>query len=443
LKKLIEIQNASVRLDNTIVLEDIDWQIFKGESWILYGSNGSGKTTLINLLLGKLPNFKGRVYNHLSTKETIEYIGFEEHQKLIKQELMIAESSYFAGNLDFDKNKLSNLSTGESRKYLIKKAVEQNPALLILDEPYDGLDTESRKQLKIFIENCIQAGANIVLVSHRFEEFPDNISKFLILSNGRILKKYENIKSQAVIKRLIKKISKVNKSINNIEFIYENFEDYTGKYVIEMDKVNIRYGEKVIFKDFSWKVKNGENWVITGPNGSGKSTLTKLITGDIPQAYSNFIEILGKRLGDNTNLWELKKNLGIVSPELQLNYLSNSSVIDVIASGIFDSVGLYRNISAKETKKIIKLSEALDMAHLLERPFKLLSNGQRRIVLIARALIKPPKILILDEPTAGLDAINRLKIMQIIENITKTQTSVVMITHYSKEIPSGFKFLSL
>lgn len=451
---LFDLQNVSVRLSDSIVLQDIDWQIESGKSWIVMGANGSGKSTLAKLLLGKLPNFKGRVYNNLLHND-IAYVGFEHHQSIIKQELITQESNYFAGKEESvianpvqqstqcveiqnsardgkGKQSFTTLSAGESRKELIERAFQKNPKLLILDEPFDGLDINSRVSLKEYLEKLIK-NVTLILITHREDEFIKGINNFLVLEEGRIKNKLENASSIPVT---IDKSYIKNKS-------FPKPDRSNRRIIINMKAVNVRYGNKIVFRDFSWKVRQGENWLITGPNGSGKSTLLKLITGDIPQVYANEIKILGKKLGKNINLWDLKSKIGIVSPEIQLNYLSNLTGFEVVISGLFDSIGLYKTATRRDKLKVSRLAREMGIEDLIEKDYLKLSNGQKRLILIARALIKSPKIVIMDEPTTSLDPANRQKVLNLILSLANSNTTLLLVSHYPSEELDFFKKLNL
>src|SRR5688572_13384763 len=117
-----------------------------------------------------------------------------------------------------------------------------------------------------------------------------------------------------------------------------------------MKKVSVQYGDKIILDEVNWKVMKGERWLLSGPNGAGKSTLLSLITADNPKAYANSIFLFGKKRGSGESIWDIKKKIGFISPELHLFFDQGTSCFDVIASGLFDTIGLFRQLSAAQQR---------------------------------------------------------------------------------------------
>jgi molybdate transport system ATP-binding protein len=184
-------------------------------------------------------------------------------------------------------------------------------------------------------------------------------------------------------------------------------------------------------------VKSGENWVILGPNGCGKTTLLNLVTGDNPQAYANKIYLFGRRRGTGESIWDIKHRTGIVSSEFHIGYRKPLTAFEVVLSGFFDSVGLYRNFSAEQKEIAEHWLDVFGIADKAERIFNQLSFGEQRMMLLARSLVKMPPILILDEPCQGLDRINRARILDAIEVVgSHSRTNIIYVTHYSDEIPT-------
>ena len=204
-----------------------------------------------------------------------------------------------------------------------------------------------------------------------------------------------------------------------------------------MKNVTIRYEGTTVLEDVSWTVKTGENWAILGPNGCGKTTLLNLITGDHPQAYANEIYLFGKRRGSGESIWEIKRRTGLISSELQIRYRKPITAFEVVLSGFFDSVGLYRDYTTEQKETAEHWMEILGIADKSDRVFNHLSYGEQRMQLLARAMVKIPQILILDEPCQGLDRTNRRRILDAIEVVGhQSETNIIYVTHYPHEIPS-------
>jgi molybdate transport system ATP-binding protein len=202
-----------------------------------------------------------------------------------------------------------------------------------------------------------------------------------------------------------------------------------------MRSVRVAYGEAVILNGLSWSIRRGENWAVVGPNGSGKSTLLGLITGDNLQVYANEVYLFGKKRGEGESIWTIRQKIGVVSPELQLLYRKPASVREVVLSGFFDSIGLYRRPDMSHEKLADGWLNILDMKKEADCPFSHLSYGEKRLALIARAMVKSPELLILDEPCQGLDGTNRKRVLALMERIGEgTETNLIYVTHHEEEL---------
>ena len=444
--QVIKLKNITARVFDQFILKNTSWELRKNENWLIIGPNGSGKSSFIRVLSGDIPVVRGSVNYAIDPKSDIAVVSFENLRALLKKEEIKEDSRFFSGddskttvtdilgsknsndqfiklfNLEALLNKsILDLSTGERRKVLITKALLKKPKLLILDEPFEGLDLKSKKSLKTTIESVINKKVQVILVTHRFDEVPDNIKNVLPIKNLQIkepfLKKDLNTK---YFENLYKK--KLNFNTLN------EAQPKKIKTLVKMDRINIRYDDKCIFENLSWEMKSDENWRISGPNGSGKSTLLSLISADNLLAYSNNIYLFGQKRGSGETIFDIKKKIGIVTPNLQLKYTKKISVLDVVLSGFFDSIGLYQKATQEQIQystKILKNTE-IDSS----KRFDHLSYGEQRVILILRAIIKTPEILILDEPCQGLDPFNQKRILDICDQIAiNTNTRILFVSH--------------
>lgn len=202
-----------------------------------------------------------------------------------------------------------------------------------------------------------------------------------------------------------------------------------------MSNVAVRYNEKIIFEQVNWNVQKGDKWQVKGANGSGKSTLLSLINGDNPQAYANEIFLFDKKRGTGESIWDIKQKIGYVSPELHWYFDKSISVFETIASGFFDTMGLYRRLSEEQEMHIAKW---LAVFNLSEQAFTLLSHlpvSRQRLVMLIRALIKNPALLILDEPCQGLDDQQTTDFVYLIDHFCQDKT-LIYVSHYDHEVPS-------
>jgi molybdate transport system ATP-binding protein len=206
---------------------------------------------------------------------------------------------------------------------------------------------------------------------------------------------------------------------------------------VKMVNTTIRYGEATILKNINWEVRKGERWHVSGPNGAGKSTLLSLITADNPQAYANEIWLFGRRRGTGETIWDIKKKIGFVSPELHLYFDSGASCFEVVASGLFDTIGLFRPLTPEQEEMTLLWMQLLGLQELRGKRLLQLSTGQQRMLLLARALIKNPPMLILDEPCQGLDDGQTARFRALITALCLAfDKTLLYVSHYRQELPS-------
>ena len=314
------------------------------------------------------------------------------------------------------------LSSGELRKFQLTKTLFSNPQLLIMDNPFIGLDAETRDQLRDLLKQLAEErDMEIMLVMSKTDDIPDYVTDIKYFSEP------EEIPAHVLPKEKCEAILSLPYTDN----------DYDCQHVIDMKKVTIRYGERTILKDLDWTVKNGERWALSGQNGSGKSTLLSLVCADNPQSYACDITLFDRPRGSGESIWDIKKHIGYVSPEMHRSYKRNLPAIRIVASGLMDSIGLYAVPNAQDYDKCRWWLDMFGIGHLADKPFLQLSSGEQRLVLLARAFVKDPQLLILDEPLHGLDLWNRRLTKDIIETFCQRRgKTMIMVTHYQEELPN-------
>jgi len=352
---LLSLNNVSNRLWDKQILKDISWSTEFGQSWAILGPNGAGKSTLIKVVLGQIP-YCGTIKRHQEIEDfgKIAHVSLEQQKILIAREEKKDRYEEYSGNEEHfltgqevldpegkhpesllkiaEQLGLSSLlgkplryfSNGETRKTLIGKALLSEPKLLILDEPFEGLDTESVLWLKGTLSDLIKTGLAVWLVSHRFEELVPEITHVLCLKSGESFA--QGLRSQVLITEVMEGLyekadhketnlktnensTEINENLIQTDFFESVPEKDIKHSLIRMKNVNVQYGEKVVLKNFYWSVEQGENWKIVGPNGSGKSTLLSLICGDNLQAYANELYLFGRRPGTCVSLWDIKQKI--------------------------------------------------------------------------------------------------------------------------------------
>ena len=490
---LITLDKISVRLYDALYLQNITWQIKTDEQWAIVGPNGSGKTTLAKALFGGVPVVRGSVIHHFppakgnrssSGRHSVGYVSPELFRELFEREELEAGFRDFSGRIheittareviarglkksDYPEKEMQErlqrlanktgignildrdicgLSTGELCKVLIAKSLMDDPELLILDEPFNGLDDSSRKVFAENLDRLIQGGMNVVLITHRFEEILPRMTHILYVKNGKIRAagNKEDVLRFAARKNngqdglgsLLSAEGYISPASGKEDVQKsDNLSPETGDVLIDMRDVTVRYGDTVVLDAFNWRVRDGQNWAILGENGAGKSTVLKVLLGDNLQSYSNDVRIFGRKKGDGVSIWEIKKQIGVVSTEFQAKYRKEVQAFDVVCSGFHDSIGLYRSCSEDQKKTAMHWMKTLGIEKLRGNSFDRLSYGQRKLTLIARAMVKSPLLLFLDEPCDGLDRANRDKILEIIEYIGRnTRTNLIYVTHHEDEM---------
>ena len=314
------------------------------------------------------------------------------------------------------------LSSGELRKFQLTKTLFADPQLLIMDNPFIGLDAETRDQLKaLLLQLAEERNIEIMLVMSKTDDIPDYVTDIKYFTEP------EEIPAHVLPEAKREAILSLPYTDN----------DYDCQHVIDMKKVTIRYGERTILKDLDWTVMNGERWALSGQNGSGKSTLLSLVCADNPQSYACDITLFDRPRGSGESIWDIKKHIGYVSPEMHRSYKRNLPAIRIVASGLMDSIGLYAVPNPQDYDKCRWWLDMFGIGQLADKPFLQLSSGEQRLVLLARAFVKDPQLLILDEPLHGLDLWNRRLTKDIIETFCQRRgKTLVMVTHYQEELPN-------
>ena len=482
MQKIIKIENGVTRmpawrLDTPVNIETLD-----GEQIAIVGKNGSGKTMLVSIITGVHPLLNQEpIYDFSPSKkklisENIKYVAFKDSygcdndrsyylqqrwnqmeidestpivgKELEKAFLQAGEDTPERRKLQRDIYELFHmehlldkyiilLSSGELRKFKLATTLFAEPRVLILDNPFIGLDSDTREQLKELLKTITShKKIQIILVLSKSDDIPEFITHIIEVKDKIVLPKKtreEYMDSRPPFPTQVLSQEKIQAIL---QLPYKE-KEYHSEEVVKMNKVCIRYGKRTILKDLDWTVKNGENWALSGQNGAGKSTLLSLVCADNPQSYACDIALFGNPRGSGETIWDIKKHIGYVSPELHRAYQRDMPAIRIVASGLMDSVGLY--VKPRENQyEICKFwLNVFGLEGLEDTSFLKLSSGEQRLVLLARAFVKDPELLILDEPLHGLDNINRRLVKDVIETFCKRKNkTMIMVTHYKEELPN-------
>jgi molybdate transport system ATP-binding protein len=469
---LVCLRSASLRVRDRIILEGISWELRRGEHWAVVGPNGAGKSTLVRALTGEVAVVRGEIHppEPLRLRQQAAFLSFETQRRLIAREERLDEHQYFSGRLDggsrvedlirlprpgaktrpWDiierfqiapllERRIRELSSGEMRRFQIALALSASPRLLILDEPYEGLDPGYRAELSRIINELMDRERAVVLVTHRPSEIPPNATHVIGVKAGVVVfqGRREEVLERQWMDRLYASPTFPARPLPAAAAPQARSGDPPGGVLIDLRNVTVRHRGVPVFENLSWRVRAGEHWAVVGPNGSGKTTLLGLIVGDHPQAYANTVRVFGKRRGGGGSIRELKEGIGLISAELHVRYRKAVTALEVVISGYFDSVGLYRRPLAEQRASAGAWMNSLGIQRLAGKRFNHLSHGEQRMVLLARAMVKPPRLLVLDEPCQGLDAGNRRLILQAVDRIAATGfTTLLFVSHHPEEIPA-------
>jgi molybdate transport system ATP-binding protein len=317
----------------------------------------------------------------------------------------------------------------------------QSPELLILDDPFSGLDNASRARLRQTIEELFSHETlHILLLTSRADEILNGITHLLCVEQRKIMAQGEKntlIKTDFVKQLTLLPPAHIQSSCIHFPSPSQEPPTPTGP-IVEMKKLSVRYGDVDVLRQVDWTMNPGEHWAILGHNGAGKSTLLSMVLADNPQAYANHVRIFGMQRGSGESIWDIKQHIGWVSPELLMYYHRNASCHAVVCSGFFDSIGLYRRYSNEQSDSAAAWMTALGLESLQNRPLSTVSAGEQRMVLLARALVKNPRLLVLDEPCQGLDAGHRTHILDLLDQVCRQGLVCVMyVTHHFDEMPQA------
>ncbi|WP_031530460.1 ATP-binding cassette domain-containing protein [Dyadobacter crusticola] len=480
---VVSLQNVSVRKYDTEVLSAINWNIESGENLAIIGPNGAGKTILLEVIAGKWPVLSGKISYGWSEplRETVELAsndysfnrivnaGAEYYQQrfhayeaeraptlravltdqlrpvgtIDEKSVQLKPSSISDEELQRVAELLSlthlldhpfvTLSNGETRRMLLAKSLLKKPKLLLLDNAFSGLDVHSREVLRNALTQLSQQGVSIIMATTA-TEIPPCITHVLELQGGKIVAKtpaadfHVNTSGQSQPKPTIESLA---------AFGSPAFTDF--QHAFDLRNIRVKYGSDLILDNVSWKVAKGEKWALSGANGSGKSTLLSIITADNPQRFANDFDLFDKKRGGaGASIWDIKQKIGHVSPELHLYFPRNTTVFKTIASGFFDATGVFfKKLTELQIQRVHQVAELLHVGQLVEKDFSQLSKGQQRMVLLARALVKNPPLLILDEPCQGLDSEAIEYFKSVVDAVCDTpDRTLIYVSHYTHEIPS-------
>ncbi len=460
---IVELHGVSLSMDGRTAFPRTTWAVMPGAHWAIVGPNGSGKSALARALTGDADVLEGRILHPqvfggeavdpLSTNGFITYLSFKDQAGLVGR-----YSSYMQGRYESIEGddapraaelldlkdpvvskaveglglsslldrRIVHLSNGEMRKLLLARAICRAPRLLILEEPFMGLDARSREELSGFLERAEAMGVTLVTVTSRIKDVPRLVDNVLLVKDGKITARGR--REDVAAADSVRPDTPGRIALPDSRHL---------RPIVQLRDVTVIYDGVRVLDGVTWTMGRGECWALAGPTGAGKTTLLSLILGDNPQAYANDVRVFGHKRGDGTSIWDLKRKLGHVSPEMQIHFFTDADVLRVICSGFSEGINFLERRTAGQISRARSLAKSLGLGGMLEERYDSLSEGHKRLVLIARAFVRHPGLVVLDEPCLGLDDAHREAVRGAVDTLcTGGAHSLIFVTHDPEDIPS-------
>ncbi len=453
------VSNLSLQLQGQPLLRDISFTLPINGHLAITGASGSGKTTLAKAIAGKI-FFQGSItfgdkkphivfveqHYHFKNTSNTSYFYYQQRYNSFESDMTITVADELRkvctaeANIDSLLTRLQlqhrkdapllHLSSGEHKRFQLVNAFLQEADVFVIDSPFIGLDVNSRQQLHAIINEKAAAGKTIVVIAD-VHQLPACITHVVFLQNGglALFEEKQQFLSNTIhtlqLPEVLQQEMPFKQAVVNFDI------------AIKMENVQVAYQQNIIINNINWQVNNGEKWLLKGANGAGKSTLLSLVTGDHPQAYANKIILFDKKRGSGETIWDIKRKIGYVSPELQWYFDTNLTCYNTVASGFFDTVGLYKKLDEQQQQTVQQWLVYLQLQRVQQKPLSALSTSQQRMALLARALVKNPPLLILDEPCQGLDETQVKQFVALADTLcTRLNKTLIYVSHYTNEIPA-------
>jgi molybdate transport system ATP-binding protein len=489
----VALEGASVTLGGAAVLREVSLTLRAGDRWALVGANGSGKSTLLRLLRGDQwldPHRPGRrrfwtpggaaSESPIGARERMVLVGPEGQDEYARAELDLPVEAVIRSGLDGERypvlratpartalveraaeamgvapllrRALLSLSRGEARRVLVARALAPGLPVLLLDEVCDGLDAVARDALLARLA-ALAPGITVVTATHREEEIFPGVGRVLRLEGGRVVDDGRPAAGHAPSGRKAAGREAGGRATTGqaasgrgaggraVDGRGADDRVAAGRTAsvavaerparFDLRDVTVRVDGRAILDRVTWSVGAGEAWGVTGPNGAGKSTLLRLLAGEEQPARGSIRRL---DLGPRADAAELRLRVGQISPELQARHRFDATGLAVVLSGFLGTVGVARRSSAGERKAAAGVLARLGLARLRRRRFLTCSYGEQRLLLLARALVARPEVLLLDEPFAGLSPQARRALQRTLAAERRRGTTLVLVSHHEDEL---------
>lgn len=478
-ENLIEIDQCQVHFKGIPAFDSLDFSWKTGQHWAIIADSGNLQTAFVETLRGNSVILTGAVSRDFASEylkdkaEEKQWASYRDLIAYVSQDYVFKNKSnqqnfYFQQRFNSTESEESDavaaylqkisgqrsgkwtleavlelmnlreladksllkLSNGESRRLAIAGGLLRQPTLFLMDHPMTGLDAQTRADFGKVLAQIAASGIH-VLMTTTADEIPEGITHIAHINSHGIAQIWtgDEFRFQSIDK------SRKTWNWDELDQLLPKKEKNEG-CLIDLRKVSIGYGKKQILNRVDWQVKAGEKWLLRGPNGSGKSTLISLLIGENPQAYSQEIYLFGKKRGTGESIWDIKRPVGFMAPELARFFPVNQTCRKVILSGFFDTMGLFRKVNERQEKSCESWMRFFDLLRDSDRLFSRLSLEKQRWALLARALIKQPSLLILDEASQGMDAQQRQLFKDTVSRVCESYSpALIFVSHYEEDIP--------
>ena len=447
-EQVLEMADCLIRIDQLRVCGSVvSTAIMAGELVAVIGPNGSGKTTLAGILCGEIRHFQGAVeYNidprmiacssHSAENNIFHYSDFYYQQRYntfdpadtdtVQQYLRYTKDNTYMKELygavlhrRLLETKIIELSSGETRKVLLLKSLFQEARIHILDNPLSGLDTASAANVIDMLRLItVHYGRTVILL------MSDNPQK---TSFDRVIRLCADGPSADIA--ATPALQRATPAAN-------------FRVVMQIENETLQIGRRVLIRNLSWKIMKGEKWLLAGANGSGKTTVLSLLNADNPVAYRYKFILFDHPRGSGESIWDIKARIGFISSEIQLYFPGSRTVQDIILSGFSDTMVLNRRLKDEEKAQYRELLSGLGLARLEDAPFGRLSSGEKKTAMIARAVVKNPPVLILDEPFQDLDPDTFQFLYSFLAGYLDENRTLIQVAHDEREILPGVNLVA-
>lgn len=478
---LISFRDVTIRVPGEEPYANINFELREGEHWAFVGENEALKAALIEALAGNaavtgghadypfFENYRTSVHSDpflspsrfivkiaerhqfrnlsntsqfyyqqrfnssdsedaLTVQEYIEQIRAARDLPAIDLPAVITRMK-LAPLLD---KQLIKLSHGETKRLLIAAALLRHPRVFLFVNPFTGLDIETRTELRKIINGVAATGISVIL-STSMNEVPEAITHVARFDADNSI---TTMKKEDITATVSQPKEQAHIDAEELRSLLAAGDRPSYKDIVLMKAVRIKYGGKLILDGISWTIKQGERWALLGPNGAGKSTLLSLINADNPQAFANHIVLFDRKKGSGESIWDIKRKIGFFSPELYQYFPLETSCLQAVESGFYNTIGLFRHSDPQLADIALRWMDLLGVAGLARKTLRQVSAVNQRLCLLARAFVKSPPLLILDEPCQGFNSEQVAAFKELVNAVcAESNTTLIYVSHYKEEIP--------